>query len=355
MDNKINLFHWGLKESFIKEYEENYQGYYLGRVVEEQKNLYKIVTEEGKMLGKISGKMSYNAIERMDYPTVGDWVVVDRVNHDNGVAIINGILKRKSKFSRKVAGNRSDEQIVAANVDNLFICMTLNNDFNLKRLERYISLAWNSGATPVILLTKSDLCEDINEKYSQVDSIAFGIDIIVVSSVEMSGIEQVKTYLKEGSTIGFVGSSGVGKSTLVNSILNEEKQLTKDIGNGDKGRHTTTYRELIQTNLGGVIIDTPGMREVGMLGDNESIYNSFKDIEEISARCKFTNCSHRTEVGCAIKEAMKNGNISVERYNNYLKLKKEAEFMERKSNKNSQRAYVREIKKRNRAMKKVKF
>jgi ribosome biogenesis GTPase len=355
MDNKINLFHWGLNESFIKEYEENYEGCYLGRVVEEQKNLYKIVTEEGKMLGKISGKIYYNASDRVDYPTVGDWVVVDRVNDDNGVAIINGILKRKSKFSRKVAGNRSDEQIGAANIDNLFICMALNNDFNLKRLERYISLAWNSGVTPVILLTKSDLCEDIDEKYSQVDSIAFGINIIVVSSVEMTGIEQVKTYLKEGSTIGFVGSSGVGKSTLVNSVLNKEKQLTKEIGNGDKGRHATTYRELIPTDLGGVIIDTPGMREVGMLAENESVENSFKDIEEFALMCKFANCSHDRELGCAIKDAIENGEISQQRYDNYLKLKKEAEFMERKTNKNSQRAYVREIKKRNKAIKKIKF
>jgi ribosome biogenesis GTPase len=324
-------------------------------VVEEQKNLYKIVTEEGKMLGEISGKMSYNTNERIDYPTVGDWVVVDRLNDYNGRAIIKGVLKRKSKFSRKIAGNRSDEQIVAANIDTLFICMALNNDFNLKRLERYISLSWNSGSNPVILLTKSDLCEDVENKYSLVDEIAFGIEIIVVSSIEKSGIEQVKSYINKGFTVGFVGSSGVGKSTLVNSILDKKKQLTKEIGNNDKGRHTTTYRELIQTDLGGVIIDTPGMREVGMLGDNKSVNNSFKDIEEISTMCKFANCNHRTEPGCAIKEAIINGDISEERYNNYLKLKKEAEFMERKSNQNSQRAYVREIKKRNKAIKKVKF
>ncbi|GAA0179560.1 ribosome small subunit-dependent GTPase A [Clostridium sediminicola] len=355
MDNKINLFHWGLNKSFIKEYEENYKGYYLGRVVEEQKNLYKIITAEGKMLGEISGKISYNASQRIDYPTVGDWVVVDRLNDNNGRAIINGILKRKSKFSRKIAGTRSEEQIVAANIDTLFICMALNNDFNLKRLERYISLTWNSGATPVILLTKSDLCENIDDKYSQVESIALGIDIFVVSSVEMLGIEQIKFYIKEGSTIGFVGSSGVGKSTLVNSILNEKKQLTKEIGNDDKGRHTTTYRELIPTDLGGVIIDTPGMREVGMLGDNESIDNSFKDIEEIATMCKFANCTHKSEPGCAIKEAIINGEISIQRYNNYLKLKKEAEFMERKSNKNSQRSFIRDIKKKNKARQKIKY
>lgn len=353
--DKINLHEYGLNDFFIKEYNEKYTGKYLGRVIEEQKNLYKIVTEKGKIIGKISGRILYHANNRLDYPTVGDWVVIDRADDKYGYAIIEGILKRKSKFSRKIAGRRSEEQIIAANIDILFITMALNSDFNLKRLERYISLAWDSGVTPVILLTKSDLCDNVDEKYLAVKDIAFGIDIVIVSAVEGKGISELKSYIKQGVTAAFVGSSGVGKSTLINLLIGVQKQNIQEIRSNDKGRHTTTYRELILIPSRGVIIDTPGMREIGLLDNTENIDDVFKDIEELSEQCKFSDCSHQHEPGCAVRDAVSNGQLSEERFLNYLKLKKEAEYMERKLSKNSQRSYLRQIKKRNKSLKKNKF
>lgn len=353
--NKINLYEFGVNEFFIKQYYEKYTGKYLGRVIEEHKNLYKIITEKGKIIGKTSGSIIYHANSRLDYPTVGDWVVLDREDDKDGYAIIEGILTRKSKFSRKIAGRRNEEQIIAANIDILFITMALNNDFNLKRLERYISLAWDSGATPVILLTKADLCDDIDEKYLAVNNIALGIDIIIVSAVDGTGISELKSYIKRGITAAFVGSSGVGKSTLINHLLGEQKQSTQEIGNNDKGCHTTTYRELIMVPSGGAIIDTPGMREVGLLDNTESIDNVFNDIEELAKLCKFSDCSHHHEPDCTVKEAISNGQLSEERFLNYLKLKKESEYMERKLSKNGQRSYLRQIKKRNKSLKKKKY
>jgi ribosome biogenesis GTPase len=353
--DKINLYEFGLNDFFVKEFNEKYSGRYLGRVIEEQKSLYKIITEKGKLIGKVSGKISYNASSRLDFPAVGDWVVLDREDDKNGYAIIEGILTRKSKFSRKIAGKRREEQIIAANIDILFITMALNNDFNLRRLDRYKTLAWNSGATPVILLTKADLCDDVEKRFSDVSDIALGIDIVIVSAVEGTGLDKLVKYIKSGITAAFVGSSGVGKSTLINYFLGEQRQSTQQTRNDDRGRHTTTYKELILIPSGGIIIDTPGMREMGLLDDVESIDDVFRDIEELSKLCRFSDCSHQHEPDCAVKGAISKGELSEERFQNYLKLKREAEYMERKLNKNSQRSYLREMKKRNKFFKKDKY
>ena len=323
MNNK-NLLELGLNEGYIKEASSYNEGFYLGRVSVQYKDIYKVFTEEGEVLARVSGKLSYSSNSTFDYPVVGDWVLLDRTDNKNGDAIIHKVLTRKSCFSRKIAGTRYDTQVVAANIDYIFICMALNNDFNINRLERYIAVAWDSMATPVIVLTKSDLCEDVDERLREVKEAAIGIDILVTSSLNGNGYEKVKEYIKSGTTIAFIGSSGVGKSTLINKLLNKEVLKTNSISENDKGRHTTTHRELILLEDGGVIIDTPGMRELGLI--SADVDKSFSNIEELEKQCKFSDCTHNNEPKCAIREAIKNGELDLDRLERYKKLKKEEAY-----------------------------
>jgi ribosome biogenesis GTPase / thiamine phosphate phosphatase len=323
MNNK-NLLELGLNEGYIKEASSYNENFYLGRVSVQYKDIYRIVTEEGEVLARVSGKLSYSSNSTLDYPVVGDWVLLDRTDNKNGDAIIHKVLTRKSCFSRKIAGNRYDVQIVAANIDYIFICMALNNDFNINRLERYIAVAWDSMAIPVIVLTKSDLYEDIDERLREVKEVAIGIDILVTSSLNGNGYEKVKEYIKSGTTIAFIGSSGVGKSTLINKLLNEEVLKTNSISENDKGRHTTTHRELFLLEDGGVIIDTPGMRELGLI--SADVDKSFSNIEELEKQCKFSDCTHKNEPKCAIREAVENGELEIDRLERYKKLKREETY-----------------------------
>lgn len=351
--NKQNkLFLLGLKESIEKYYIENYKDLYLGRVLVEQKGLYKVATDKCDISARISGKLIYEGIKRVNYPAVGDWVVLDRNDDISGEAIIHGILPRFSKLSRKVAGVKSDEQIIGANIDKIFICMALNNDFNIRRLERYITIAWDSGALPVVILTKADLCHDLVEKITQVNDITMGIEVFPISSHTGEGIDSIQGFVQKLDTIAFVGSSGVGKSTLINKLLGFDKQATNEVRVGDdRGRHTTTHRELIIIPTGGVVIDTPGMRELQLLDNLEGIDNSFKDISEFAANCKFSDCSHDAEPGCAVKKAIEEGVLTKERLESYFKLKKEAEYMERKINKAMASEYKKDIKKLHKSVK----
>ncbi len=348
--NKLNnnLFELGLNEEIIEEFKQYYKDGYIGRVITEYKGMYKVITENDIILSQISGKISFEAVDRNDYPAVGDWVVLDRDRSDRGNAVIHGTLQRKSKLSRKVAGTDIDEQIIASNIDIIFICMSLNQDFNLRKLERYISIAWNSGGTPVVVLTKSDLCEDISEKLTEVEKVAIGIDIIHVSSLTYEGLEELKKYLTFGKTVVFIGSSGVGKSSLINLLLGQERLKTNEIRESDdRGKHTTTHRELILLPEGGVVIDTPGMREIQLLDEEESIEDAFSDITEISKHCRFSDCKHDKEPGCAVVKAIEEGVISKSRLDNYNKLKKEAEFIKRKMDRKAELKYKKEIIRRN--------
>jgi ribosome biogenesis GTPase len=318
-DNSLNNYVNNLEEDKI-----------IGRIIAVYKNLYKIHTQVGEIFGALSGKISYSIEEKRHYPAVGDWVIMSKVYSTEERAIIYDILPRKSKFSRKQCGNSSDEQIIAANVDICFICMSLNLNFNLRRLERYITMAWESGASPVILLTKADICSDIDKMLSQVEAVSLGIPIHILSVVSGSGLEELNKYLVPRNTAVFIGSSGVGKSSLINALIGNSFQSTNDIGTDDKGRHTTTNRELLILPEGGIVIDTPGMREFHILDSEEGFDSTFKDIENLAAKCKFSNCSHKSEPGCAVKIAIETGSLSIGRFNNYIKLKKELEFIAKK-------------------------
>lgn len=309
-----------------------------GRVTSEHKGSYRVQTETGELLGEITGKMRYQADGRQDYPAVGDWVLLSS-RPQEGKGTIHDILPRFSKFSRKVAGLTTEEQVIAANVDTVFLVNALNQDFNVRRLERYLLLTWESGATPVIVLTKSDLSENTEALASEVEAVAFGVPIHVTSVKDRTGLDELHAYLEEGQTVTLLGSSGAGKSTLTNYLLGEEKQLVQEIRDDDgRGRHTTTHRELIPISSGGMIIDTPGMRELQLWEADEGLNQSFADIEALAENCHFRDCKHEKEPNCAVQEAIQSDDLDESRFQSYLKLQRELAFLERKENKRAQLA-----------------
>ncbi len=308
-----------------------YEGLYIGRVLSQSKGVYRVVTEVGELFATVSGKYRFCTQMVSDYPAVGDFVMLDRSSGEGGHGVIHHILMRKSAFIRKAAGKSSDEQIVATNVDTTFICMSVNNDFNIRRLERYLVLVWESGSTPVVVLTKIDLCEDIYDRFRAVDAIGNGVDILGISAVTNEGFDDVMSYITPGITVALLGSSGVGKSTLINWITGKEMLETREIRNDDKGRHTTTNRELMILPDGGMVIDTPGMRELGMWDADEGLEMAFHDVEMFFSNCRFRDCTHTSEPGCGIYDAIREGMLSDKRWQSYLKLKAEDAYAENKA------------------------
>ena len=282
------------------------------------------MTDDNEVTAKACRKFRYNIDKISDYPAVGDFVMVDKLSDDEGHAIIHHVLSRKTAIIRKAAGTSNDEQLVATNVDIVYICMSLNNDFNIRRIERYLSIVWDSGAMPVIVLTKSDLCDNLTEKLIELDEVAIGVEVIVTSTFDPQSLEYLENQLLAGTTAAFIGSSGVGNPTIINYFLGKTILETDGLRNDDKGRHTTTYRELFISQKGGIVIDTPGMREIGF--ESADITRTFNDIDILAQQCKFNDCSHTNEPKCAVLNAIAEGNMSLERYDSYLKLRREAKY-----------------------------
>ncbi len=346
----MDLFKLGWNEIFQEEFDNiKKDGYIRARVIREEKGRYILMHEGGECSGTISGKLRHNANSICDFPAVGDWVAVKLINQEKE-GVIYSVLNRKSSFTRKapVSGGRkvkdvmgrkitlggsTEEQVVAANIDYIFIVVALDNNFNLRRLERFLLIAYNSRATPVIILNKIDLCDEVEEKILQVEEISLGVNIHSISAVNKVGVDKLRQYLSNNKTIGLFGSSGVGKSTLINALLECNQLETGEVRESDnKGRHTTTWRELVIIPSGGVIIDTPGMRELQIWSSENELDEMFEDIIALESMCKFKDCSHKKEPGCAITSALKYGTLDKKRYENYLLMRMEVGYLNNRVN-----------------------
>ena len=323
----LNLLGWN--DFFASSFEPyHHQGFTVARVVIECRNTYILQSENAELSAEITGKLRYRAVERQDLPAVGDWVVI-RAREGEGTATIHDILPRKSKFSRKTVGTKTAEQIVATNVDTVFLVSGLDGDFNPRRIERYLILACPSGANPVIVLNKADVCQNLEKCLAEVTAVALGVPIITISAATSQGLNELKPYLQLGQTVALLGSSGVGKSTITNQLMGETVQTVQAVRQGDdRGKHTTSHRELMVLPGGGLIIDTPGMREIQLWTGDEGLPETFADIDNLAQKCRFRDCQHQHEPGCAVQKALQQGRLDESRFLNYEKLHKEVKYME---------------------------
>jgi len=312
------------------------QGYTAGRVALEHRNLFRVYTENGEVLAEISGKLRHEASNRSDLPAVGDWVVI-RSQPEHGRAVIHAVLPRRTSFARKIAGSRTEEQIVGANIDTVFLFSSLNQDFSLRRIERYLIIAWESGANPIVVLSKSDLCERLSDAIDEVQSVARGVPVHAISVVTGEGLPEIEQYFKRGQTIALLGSSGVGKSTLINHLAGVDRLKVQEVReHDDRGKHTTTHRELVLLPSGGLVLDTPGMRELQLWDGDQSLQLVFDDIERLAEKCFFSDCRHEDEPRCKVRDALAAGTIDADRYQSYEKLQKELRYQARRRDKLSE-------------------
>lgn len=294
----------------------------LARVAASQRDHYHLITEESELDAEPSGALWYRSTGAASMPVVGDWVAARVINSTD--AIVEAVLPRRTLFARRAAGKREEQQPLAANVDLVFLVSGLDGDYNRRRIERYLTLAAESGATPVIVLNKRDLCADLQERVRQTREVAAGAEVVTASTVAADGLDQLRAHLGPGRTVALLGSSGVGKSSIVNGLLGEERLRTKAVREHDsRGRHTTTHRELIPLPAGGALIDTPGMRELQLWAGRESVDRVFDEIAEAAAECRFRDCTHNGEAGCAVENA-----VDPQRLASYRKLQNEAAWHE---------------------------
>lgn len=303
------------------------------RVTLELKGFFEVTGEDGARLGECAGRFTHDARTAADYPAIGDWVAVIPQPGDDTRATIHAVLPRQTRFSRKAAGEQDHEQVVAANVDTVFLVSALDGNYNLHRLERYLAAAWASGAKPVVLLNKVDLNDDTTAILAELAAVCRDVPIHIISAQTRRGLKALVPYLQPGHTIALLGSSGVGKSTLINRLVGERLQDTQEVREADnKGRHTTTQRELIVAPSGVIVIDTPGMRELQPWGAAAGIDAAFGDVAAVAARCKFRDCSHTVEPGCAVRAALADGSLDATRWQTYLRMQRAAAFEVRRVN-----------------------
>ncbi len=307
-----------------------------GRVAVQHRGAYGVYT--GQVQGsdplpaEVAGRLRHAALGPRDLPAVGDWVVL-RLKPGAGCAVIDAVLPRRTAFSRNAASDQhrlTEEQVVAANVDVVFIVSALSGELNPRRLERYLVLAWDSGARPAVVLTKADLCDEIPERAAEVGQVALGVPVHVVSNVTGEGLDELRPYFAGNRTVAALGSSGVGKSTLINRLAGRELQEVGDVRRDGRGRHTTTRRELLLVPGGGLFLDTPGMRELQLWEAGAGVGEAFEDVVGLAAECRFRDCRHRTEPGCAVRAALERGALDPARLESWRKLQRELDHLERR-------------------------
>nr|WP_299453856.1 ribosome small subunit-dependent GTPase A [uncultured Microscilla sp.] len=327
MKSTFTLEQLGWNNHFMQHFTNSEaQGFEAGRVAIENKNNYTIFSSQGELKGEISGRLQYTAHSEADLPKVGDWVSMQVFDQQ---AIIHGVLPRSTVFTRNAAGKRNQAQVIAANIDDLLIVQSADQNYNLRRLERYLVMAAEGGIAPVVVLSKVDLATDWQQKMEELQSFDADLPVVPVSNTSAIGYKALSQWIKPGKTLAVVGSSGVGKSTLINHLLGTSQQATQTVRDkDDKGKHTTTRREMFITQNGSILIDTPGMRELQLWESKQGIGQVFTDIEALAQDCHFGDCSHTNEIKCAVLAALDSGELSEERYQSYLKLQKEADYLE---------------------------
>jgi ribosome biogenesis GTPase len=331
-EQRVTIEQLGWGPAFAEPFQEYADaGMAAARVVIEHRGAY-VLQGDGEQWAEMSGRLRHLARSPLDRPGVGDWVA-HSADPSAERAQIQAVLPRTSVIVRRAAGDETVEQVIAANVDVLYLVSSMNGDLNPQRMERYLTLAWESGASPVVVLTKADLCDDVEGALALVEAVTFGVPVHVTSAPTGEGFAAVRAHLGQNRTGAAVGSSGVGKSTLINHLLGDERLTTREIRADGRGRHTTTHRELVVLPGGGCIIDTPGMRELQLWDSAEGLERAFEDVEELAAECRFNDCRHETEPGCAVRAAIADGRLPEGRLESYRKLQRELAYLEIKDDK----------------------